>query len=160
MRAVVMLLFAIPFFSIAHANDDAKQKLQGVWKLESFYIESVETKERKYSYGEKPNGYVIITPERFTAVITGQGRKPAQTDEERAALLRSMFAYTGLYTIEGDRLTTKVDVSWSEIWTGTSQVRIFRLEGDRLFVETLPAPGPNQTMPGMIKGILSLSRSK
>ncbi len=160
MRAIVALLFIVSFFSMAHASDDTKQKLQGVWKLESFFVESIETKERKYVLGEKPNGYLIVTSERFTAVITGQGRKPAQTDEERSALLRSMFAYTGSYTVEGDHLTTKVDVSWNELWTGTDQVRTFRLDGDKLFVETLPAPGPNQQVPGLVKGILSFSRSK
>jgi thioredoxin-related protein len=136
MRVIVALLLIVSFFSIAHTTDDTKQKLQGVWKLDGFFVESIETKERKYILGEKPNGYLIVTPERFTTVITGQGRKPAQTDEERSALLRSMFAYTGLYTVEGDRLTTKVDVSW------------------------LPAQGPNQQVSGLVKGILSFSRSK
>ncbi|MBK3664771.1 lipocalin-like domain-containing protein [Bradyrhizobium diazoefficiens] len=160
MRVIVSLLFIVLSFSLAHASDDTKQKLRGVWKLESFVVESIETKERRYVYGEKPNGYLIVTPERFTAIITGQGRKPAQTDQERSVLLRSMFAYTGPYTVEGDHLTTKVDVSWNEIWTGTDQVRTFQLDGDKLFVETLPAPGPNQQVPGLVKGILSFSRSK
>ena len=94
----------------ARANDDIKQKLIGVWRLESFFIESVETKEKRNLYGENPNGYLIITPDRLMTVITGQGRKAAQTDDERAALLRTMFAYTGTYKANGDRLTTKVDV--------------------------------------------------
>jgi hypothetical protein len=160
MRVMFALLFIVSFSSMAQAGDDTKQKLQGVWKLESFVVESLETKERKAIYGEKPNGYLIVTPERFVAILTGQGRKPAQTDEERSNLLRSMFAYTGPYTVEGDRLTTKVDVSWNESWTGTDQVRTFRLEGDKLFVETVPAPGPNQQVPGLVKAILSFSRSK
>jgi hypothetical protein len=145
---------------VARANDDLKHKIIGVWKLESFFVESVETKERHKPYGEAPNGYLIITPDRFTALITGQVRKAAQTDEERAALLRTMFAYTGLYKLEGDRLTTKVDVSWNEIWVGTDQERIFRFEGDKLVAESLPAPGANQQVPGLVKGILTFTRSK
>ena len=36
--------------------------------------------------------------------------KAPQTDEDRLFSFRTMFAYTGLYRIEGNRLTTKVDV--------------------------------------------------
>ncbi|WP_109143469.1 lipocalin-like domain-containing protein, partial [Bradyrhizobium sp. SUTN9-2] len=120
--ALCSICFALPSFpQELRANDDLKQKLVGVWKLESFVTESVETKERRYTQGEKPNGYLIITPERLMTVITGQGRKAAQTDEERVALFRTLFAYTGTYKVEGDRLTTKVEVSWNESWVGTDQ---------------------------------------
>jgi hypothetical protein len=37
-------------------------------------------------------------------VITGEGRKPAKTDEDRAALLRTMFAYTGYTVLKGTKL--------------------------------------------------------
>jgi hypothetical protein len=144
----------------ARANDDIKQKLVGVWRLESFFIESVETKEKRNLYGEKPNGYLIITPDRLMTVITGQGRKAAQTDDERAALLRTMFAYTGNYGVDGDRLTTKVDVSWNEAWVGTDQTRIARFEGDKLILQSLPAPAANQQMPGKVTGILMWTKLK
>ena len=161
-RSIVWLIcFAILTFSqAARANDDLKQKVVGVWKLESFVVESVETKERRNVYGEKPNGYLVITPDRLMTVITGQGRKAAQTDEERAALMRTMFAYTGNYKVEGDRLTTKVEVAWNESWVGTDQTRIVRFEGDKLLLESLPAPGANQQMPGLVRGILAWTRSK
>jgi hypothetical protein len=132
----------------------------GVWKLESFLVESVETKEKRDIVGEKPNGYLIITPERLMTVITGQGRKPAQTDEERAALLRTMFAYTGNYRVDGDRLTTKVEVSWNESWVGTEQTRIVRFDGEKLLLETVPAPSANQQMPGLVVATLTWAKSK
>ena len=53
-----------------------------------------------------------------------------------AALLKSLTVYTGKFTIDGDKLTTDVDLSWNEILTGTSQVRFFKLEGDRLSIRT------------------------
>jgi Lipocalin-like domain len=91
------------------------------------------------------------------AVITAEGRKAAQTDEDRAALLRNMIAYTGIYKLEGDRWTTKVDVSWNESWVGTDQVRILRFEGDKLVGEGLPAPGANQQV---VKGVATWTKSK
>jgi hypothetical protein len=33
-----------------------------------------------------------------------------------------------------------VDVSWNETWNGSEQKRHFRMEGDKLILETAPAP--------------------
>jgi hypothetical protein len=65
-------------------------------------------------------------------IITGEGRTAPKTDQDRAALLKSMTAYTGMYRIEGDKRITKVDVSWNPEWVGTELVRFFRFDGDRL----------------------------
>ena len=46
------------------------------------------------------------------------------------------MVYTGKFTIDGDKLTTDVDLSWNEILTGTSHVRFFKLEGDKLSIRT------------------------
>jgi Lipocalin-like domain len=160
MRAAFLAsAFLLALFQPSLANE-LGDKLVGVWMLDSFIVESVDSKERRTPYGEKPNGYLVITPERFTALITGQGRKAPQTDEDRVNGFRTMFAYSGPYTIEGDRLTTRVQVSWNEGWVGTDQVRIFKLNGDKLNIESLPAPGGNQQVPGLVVGILAWSRSK
>jgi len=71
-----------------------------------------------------------------------------------------MFAYTGPYRIEGDRIMTKVEVSWNEDWTDTNQVRLFHIEGEKLFIETVPALSPNDPSLGVVKGILEWERSK
>jgi Lipocalin-like domain len=42
--------------------------------------------------------------------------------------------------LEGSDFITVVDVSWNEEWNGTEQRRHFRIEGDRLFIESAPAP--------------------
>jgi hypothetical protein len=138
----------------------AEGGLSGVWKVTSFVNEFVQTKERRFLYGEHPNGYLIITPERFTAIITGEGRKLPQSDEDRLNSFRTMIAYTGLYRVEGDRLTIHVEVAWNEVYTGTDQTRIFRVEGDKLFIESIPAPSPNYPALGPVRPILELVRSK
>ena len=60
-----------------------------------------------------------------------------QTDGERAALLRTMFAYTGRYRLEGNMWVTKVDAAWNPAWDGTDQVRYFVLDGDHLEVTSM-----------------------
>ena len=146
-------------FPCASAWADAS-KLAGVWKLNSFVTEYMQTKERQNVFGANPKGYLIVTPERFTGIITGEGRKPPQTDEDRISSFRTMFAYTGLYRIEGNKLTTKVEVAWNEAWTGTDQTRFFRLEGDKLFIETDIAPAVIFPERGMVRSILEFERSK
>ncbi|HZR76381.1 lipocalin-like domain-containing protein [Bradyrhizobium sp.] len=141
----------------AHAEP---AELVGVWKLKSFVFESIESKERRNVYGEKPAGYLVITPERFTTVITGEGRKPPHTDEDRLSNFLSLTAYTGLYRVEGNQLTTKIDVAWTEAWKGTDQVRFFRVEGDRLFIESAPTISANFPELGKVRAILEWERSR
>ena len=67
-------------------------------------------------------------------------RSKTSCDVERAVLHKSMLAYSGKYRVEGNDFITVVDVSWNEEWNGTEQRRHFRIEGDRLFIESAPAP--------------------
>ena len=77
---------------------------------------------------------------RAMALTTPENRAAGDSDAHRAALHKSMLAYTGRYRVEGDEFVTTVDVSWNEAWNGTEQRRKFRLEGDMLKIETAPAP--------------------
>ena len=47
-----------------------------------------------------------------------------------------MSAYTGTYRLEEDRWITTVDISWNEAWTGTEQMRFYRLDDVTLTVTT------------------------
>jgi len=69
-------------------------------------------------------------------IIVAPNRKSATNNDESAALLKSLMAYTGKFTIEGDKFTTKVDISWNELLTGQDQVRYFKMESDRLSIRT------------------------
>lgn len=157
MSRLLAAIFAAVIFNsaCAHANE-----LLGVWKLNAFVVESVETKERRDIFGDKPTGYLIITAERLTTVITGEGRKPPQTEADRLANFGSLLAYTGLYRIEGNTLTTKVDAAWNESWKGTDQVRTFRIENGKLFIDSAPARMGRFPELGPARGILEWERSK
>ncbi len=73
-------------------------------------------------------------------VTTAESRAVGDSDYVRSALHKSMVAYTGRYRVEGNEFITTVDVSWNESWNGTEQRRRFRVEGNRLFIESEPAP--------------------
>ena len=143
MRAmlILLLLLARP----AWADDDSdRRNIVGVWKLVSVVYEDAQTKERTPVLGEHPKGRQIATADgHWLALVTADGRKVPQTDEERARALRTMIAYTGRYRVEGGKVITKVEAAWNEAWVGGEQTRFIRFEGDRLFIESPPMPHPN-----------------
>lgn len=116
------------------------EDLIGVWKLVSWQV-IVGNQPPQDVFGLHPKGYLILTREgRAIALTTAEHRKPGTQDAARADLHKSMLAYSGRYRIEGNDFITRVDVSWNEEWNGTDQRRHFRLEGNKLFIETAPAP--------------------
>ena len=119
------------FLAILPSFADNRENVIGVWKLVSHDIEVRATGQKESAYGRSPTGYAIFTAEgRVMFVLTGEGRKPAQTVQDRADLLDSLTAYTGMYRLEGDKRTTKVDVAWNPAWVGTEQTRFFKLDGN------------------------------
>jgi hypothetical protein len=91
-------------------------------------------------------------------ILTADGRKVPQTEQERAAALISMPAYAGKYRLESDKFITKVDVASNEAWKNTDQVRLYRLDGNKLYIETAPFSAP--TFGGsMVRGILVWERA-
>ena len=138
----LLLLLAAP----VRADDkDLRDKIVGTWTLVSVVYEDQETKQRTPVLGEHPKGRQIATADgHWLALVTAEGRKVPQNDEERAQALRTMIAYTGRYRVEGGKVITKVEAAWNEAWVGGEQVRFIRFEGDRLFIESPPMPHPNQ----------------
>src|SRR6476659_7658469 len=123
MRILALLLLIIAGPAVAQ---DAS--LNGTWKLAAFE-NRVDNEPPIFQLGERPLGYIIFTRAgRLMIVITGEGRKAGTGDAERAALHKTMFAYSGKYRIEGSNLITAVDVSWNEAWNGTEVRRNFRIE--------------------------------
>jgi len=113
--------------------------LIGNWKLVSWQV--IVEGQPQDLFGPKPKGYFILTREgRAMTLTTAQSRTAGDGEAERAALHKSMLAYTGRYRVDGDELVTTVDASWNEAWNGTEQRRRFRIEGNRLIIESAPAP--------------------
>jgi hypothetical protein len=131
--------------ALARADDaELRQKIVGTWSLVSVVYEDQATKERTPVYGEHPRGIQIATPQgRWLALMTAENRPVPKTDEERAAALKSMIAYTGRYRVEDGKVITKVEAAWNEAWVGGEQVRAIRIDGDKLYIESPPMPHPN-----------------
>ncbi|NWG76029.1 MAG: lipocalin-like domain-containing protein [Rubrivivax sp.] len=158
---LVVIGVALSLAPLASAVDQTK--LIGTWKLVSFDAELQETGELNPILGKNPKGYLIFTPEgRAMTVFTAGDRKAPKTDEERAAAFTSMYAYSGLYRIEGDKMTWKLDVSWNEAWTVNELVRSLKLEGDRLKIISawMPSTNPRFHLGKMVRAIITWERVK
>ena len=140
---------------------ETRAKLVGTWKLISFDIEYQESGKRQTLFGANPRGYAIFTPEgRMMALITSAGRKPGEAVEQKAELLRTMMSYTGIYRLDGDRIITKIDISWNETWTGTDQERYYRFSGNQLDIVTAWMPDPFHPERHISRGILTWERAQ
>jgi hypothetical protein len=117
----------------------ADNPLLGTWKLKSYVREVAATGERYNERGERPNGYLSYSPDgRMYAIITWDNRPSPNdvvpTDEERVRLYRTMISYAGTYTVDAEKVVHHVDISWNQNWTGTDQVRFYKLEGNTLTI--------------------------
>jgi len=152
---IVWLVAAQPSFA------DDREKVIGTWKLVSHDVEFQATGQKEPADGRSPTGYAIFTAEgRVMFVLMGEGRKPAQTVEDRANLLDSLTAYTGTYRVEGDKWITTVDVAWRPEWVGTEQTRYFKLDGDRLHVTSTWRTMQKWPERGMTRRHLEFERAK
>ena len=141
--------------------DDASHQIVGTWKVVSL-VTKFEGGDTVEFFGSNPKGRLVLTPDHYlTIILTRANRSQAKSPDEKAALLDSMLAYSGKYTIEGDRITTHVDMSWNEIYTGPlqNQTRFFSLDGDKLIIRT--GQIPSALRPGQkAEGILTLERER
>lgn len=140
---------------------DDRSKLLGIWRLVSYEVETQTTGQKGPVMGEHPTGYTAFLPEgRVFFILTGEARKPAKTDQERAGLLNTLVAYSGTYSVEGDKWITKVEVAWNPEWVGTEQARSFKVDGDHLQVLTPWRVMPNWADKGMTRSIITFERAK
>jgi hypothetical protein len=140
--AAVMLSMMFSIIAVSAAEEE----LAGTYKLVSSTRKILDTGEVLNTYGQHPTGYIMYGKDgRMLALIVRDDRpKPAgiekATPEQQAALFRSMLAYGGTYKFDGKSIEHHIDISWNELWTGTTQIRDIRKEGDKLIYTTRSAP--------------------
>ena len=80
----------------------------------------------------------ILLTGRMSLFIIDPKRKPSSgpksTDAEAVELYRTMIAYTGSYSIEGNKVTHKIEISWNQAWTGTNQQRFIEVKDNQLTI--------------------------
>src|ERR1039458_8283885 len=126
-----------------------QQAILDTWKLVSYIREELPSGTKSDVMGAHPSGYINYGRDgRMIVIIVGSDRnKPVgtvATPDEAEALIRSMLAYAGTYTIdrEAKTVTHHIDISWDQSRTGTDQVRSYKLEGNHITLTTEPSNDP------------------
>lgn len=113
----------------------SRNKFIGTWKLCSF-TSLLENGEEIYTYGEKPVGYIIYTPEGYVQA-TLMSEKFPQLQNEPASILH-FLSYCGRYEIKEKVVTHNMDVASVSAWAGGKQDRAYRfLEDGKLELSTV-----------------------
>ena len=148
---LVLLVVAVPYQSLAQAGQttSVQQKILGTWKLVSYVREEVASGAKSDVMGAHPSGYINYGSDgRMIVMIVGSDRKkPAgavATPDEAAALIRSMLAYAGTYSIDSaaKTVTHHVDISWDQARAGTDQIRSYKLGANQLTLTTEASTDP------------------
>jgi hypothetical protein len=120
----------------------------GTWELVSVRRQILDTGGIVEPFGPAPAGRISYGRDgSVVVVLVASGRpRPASlaaiSDAMRAEMHRSMCAYTGRWTLEGDRVRHSIDVSWNEVWSGTAETRHVGMdEAGHLILRTDPNRG-------------------
>jgi Lipocalin-like domain len=140
----------------APAQSPDRERILGTWRLVSYVGEDVASGTRADVMGPHPSGYIEYGRDGRMMVITvgTDRRKPAgsvATPAEAQALLTSLLAYAGSYTLDtaAHTVTHHIDVSWDQTRTGESHVRTYRFDGDRLTLTTQASRDPATGRPSV-----------
>jgi hypothetical protein len=146
---VVLMVASVAVFGIGQtiktgAEQAATHPLVGTWKMLSWTRELTASGQKSDALGPNPKGWISYSRDgRMMVVVVRSDRKaPAAlvpTDPERIALYSSMLAYAGSYTVDSEKVTHNIDTSWNHSWTGTNQVRFYKIEENKLTLKGAPA---------------------
>jgi hypothetical protein len=128
-------------------DDTVAERILGNWKMVSWLVEDSASGETSDALGPNPQGYITYTRDGRVMVLVLKSDRPCPsalvpTDVEKLALYDTMFAYSGTYALDAEKVVHHIDMSWNQSWTGTSQIRFLRLEGDKLIYLSAPAKNP------------------
>jgi Lipocalin-like domain len=118
------------------------QELVGVWSLVSASGTTLKGERSKTPYGVGPVGLLSYTMDgRVTSLISYGGRKPLSIGanaEEQAEAFNTFIAYTGRYSLTGDKVTHHIEISSIQNYVGKDLVRSIDFEGERIRLTTPP----------------------
>ena len=113
------------------------EPLIGAWRLVSFGITMVGTRQRTEPFGSHPQGRMVLEPGGHIMFLFKSRDRPSPHDDtDRAKLFKDMFSYSGRVRVASPgRMVITVDLSWNPDWHG-EQTRYFERDGSRLVITT------------------------
>jgi Lipocalin-like domain len=123
------------------------QAIIGTWKMVSWTVEDLATGAKQDALGPDPAGVITYSADgRVMVLVLKRDRRPPAdlipTSEEKIALYDSMFAYSGTFAVDDEKVIHHIDMSWNQAWTGTNQIRFYELRDGVLTYIGAPAKNP------------------
>ncbi|HEY8784504.1 MAG TPA: lipocalin-like domain-containing protein [Mucilaginibacter sp.] len=123
-----------------------REQLIGAWKLVSYAENPVDGTAAFYPMSEKPMGIIMYTPDGFmSAQLMHPERKNFAsgdwfngTDAEYKQEASTYIAYTGPFHVDEEKqtLSHSMFISLFPNWTGQTQPRVVKIEGELLHLGT------------------------
>ena len=145
---IMTIIFLVYTPSYALTNQSAVQKkLVGTWKLVSVTHIQHPSGIESDDYGLHPIGYLNYSSDGHVMVMMIRADRPKPKEQnvspdEAQALIKSMTGYAGTYQVKDNKIIHHIEISWNESWTGTKQVRYYKLKGNRLILTMAPFNDP------------------
>ncbi len=123
----------------------SQESIVGAWRLISFHGRSANGDLRP-ALGENAQGLLVYTAQGcMIAILSEFGRPPFRspdfrggTPDEALAAVNSYISYSGRYTVDGNTVTHRVEMSLFPNWIGQDQVRNLKISEDQLTLTTPP----------------------
>ena len=141
---VALVVGVCSYAALSSAVGAAEDEIYGSYKLISSSRKLLDSGQVETF--PKEQGYITYGRDGRMQVLIVRGNRPKAesveklTDQQRTELFRSLTAYGGTYKFDGKSVEHHIDISWNEVWTGTTQIRDVKKEGDRVILTTRPAP--------------------
>lgn len=132
--------------STAAPADESRNKaeLVGTWKLVSASSLTSKGERNETPYGAAPMGFLSYSQDGMvTALISYDGRKPlgaVPQVEEQAEAFKTFFAYSGRYTLSGDKVIHHIEICSIQNYVGKDLIRSVKFQGDQIILVTPPTP--------------------
>ena len=127
-------------------SERLRDRLIGAWKLISYVEKPIDGSASFYPMGEHPMGIIMYTPDGYmSAQLMRPDRKPfpsgdwfGGTTDEYWQEATTYIAYSGPFHVEEvhKTLTHSMFVSMFPNWTGQTQPRVVKIEGETLHLST------------------------
>ena len=148
-------------------TESLRNRLIGAWKLVSYQEIPVDGSEPFEPLGHEPKGIIMYTPDGYMSAQLSKPDRPnfasgdwfAGTPEEYREEGTSYIAYSGPFHVdkETQTLTHSMFVSLFPDWTGQTQPRRVKVDGDILHLGTV---APIQSSGQTVNSVLTWRRAE
>ena len=123
----------------------SRDELIGTWKLERWETR-YDDGRLIHPMGDDAVGFLVYAADGYMAATLSRRDRPGFTsgemlsadEAEKARAWDSYFSYVGRYEVGDGKVTHHIEASQYPNWVGDAQVRLMRLDGDRLELSTPP----------------------